>query len=731
MAIWQKRARLVVAVFGIAAAVIVYFAVGRRPPPAALDEVKRIDPTATAESPGGCTAKRFRGDKADFELTCETQLVYADGRVQMKKVTIRVRKPDGRSYVVTAGEAYSSQDQKQLQLSSGVKLVVSDGFQLTTDRASYNGDLGSFHSDVPISFSKGRMSGSGTNVEYNETNDVLTIHEAAKVVTVNERGMTTLDFSAGSATLDRLSDVLTMDGSVHVLRDTQIMDADRAVARLAPNEEFVTYMELRGNARVQGGGGTLDAMSARDIDLDYTDDGAVLERVALNGDSGITLTGTAGASGRQLMGESLEIRLATDGMVTSATGRQNVQMAMPAAENAPARVIRGRTLDATGAPGQGLTAAHFADAVEYREEAARSNSARIARSRRLDLALNGDAVTDATFAGDFVFEEASFRAQAADARYDPKVGSLHLSGADTRGLPCIADDQIAVDAQTIDVTVETRRLSAEGRVKNAIRPAGASGSISSSSCAVARQRGGASAAKPASDGDGQTRLPGLLKQDQLANASSDRLEYGGTGQSLVYTGNAFLGQGDTSLRGNVIRIDQEHGDLIVTGNATSRIVQGAGEDREMVRGNAQEIQYVESRRMISYRNAVGSAAKTADGKLVQVNGPQGNLAANSVDIVLNKDTGKADRLEAYQNVTAKIDTKTATADRLTYLAETDQYDMRGAGPVPARIVDACGATSGKALTYSKRDKTIDVRGNGEQRTQTKSAACPQPAPSTR
>jgi len=34
----------------------------------------------------------------------------------MKQVTIRVKKPDGHSYVVTAGQAESTQDQTRLQL---------------------------------------------------------------------------------------------------------------------------------------------------------------------------------------------------------------------------------------------------------------------------------------------------------------------------------------------------------------------------------------------------------------------------------------------------------------------------------------------------------------------------------------------------------------------------------------------------------------------------------------
>lgn len=724
MALWQKRARITVAVFGLASAVVVFLAIGHRPPAASPAAVTRLDPTASAESRGG-NVQRFRGDKRDFEISYETQLSYPDGTTRMKKVTIRVKKPDGHSYFVTAGEAESAQDQARLQLSSGVSLKADDGFELAADRATYTKADGLIHSDVPVTFSKGRMHGSGTMVDYNETGDVLTVAQGARVMMADEQGVTTLDFAAGSAVLDRFNDLLTLDRTVHVVRDMQVMDADRATARLSPNDDVITFIEMRGNSRVSGGGGTLDAMGARDIDLDYSDDGKLLERVVLTGMAGLTMTGTNGSAGHQLVGETLDVKLGPDGAVTSATGRDNVRMVLPAAADSPARTVQGRTLDATGAPGVGLTDAHFADSVEYREEAPKDASNRSARSQRLDLVLSGDALTAATFTGEVIFEESGFRAQSADARYDPTAGSLHLTGSDRRGQPCVADERIAVDAQTIDVTVDTRRLKAVGTVKTQLRPQGAK-ATASSPCAVALRPSERSARADA-DGDA-AKLPGLLQPDQIVNASAGTLEYGGTGQSMVFTGDASLFQGsDTTMRGNVIRIDQESGNLSVSGAA--RFHQSATADAEEVDGRAEEISYTDSNRKIEYLNAPSGSAKKPSGT-VRVIGPQGNLEANKVEVFLQKDGGRAERLEAYQRVIAKIDTKTATADRLTYLAAKDQYDMQGAGPVPVKIVDGCGETTGKSVTYFRTDNKTVVRGE-ELRTQSKSVNCQQSSASSR
>jgi hypothetical protein len=65
-------------------------------------------------------------------------------------------------------------------------------------------------------------------------------------------------------------------------------------------------------------------MSARDIDMDYTDDGQALERVALNGGAGVAMKGSTG-KGRQIVGEALEVRLAPDGSIVGITGREKVR----------------------------------------------------------------------------------------------------------------------------------------------------------------------------------------------------------------------------------------------------------------------------------------------------------------------------------------------------------------------------------------------------------------------
>ena len=200
-------------------------------------------------------------------------------------------------------------------------------------------------------------------MSYDKNADVLSLADQSHVVLRDEQGNTTIEFTSAKSTLDRMAHALALDGNVHALRDEQVIEATQGVARLTPDDQRITDMELRGNSRVVGGGSGVDSMSARDMNLHYAPDGKTLEHAQLVGGGAVALTGQNGSPGRQFLGETLDILLAPDGALTKATGRENVRLDLPASADAPARSIKARTLDADGAPGEGLTAARFAENV--------------------------------------------------------------------------------------------------------------------------------------------------------------------------------------------------------------------------------------------------------------------------------------------------------------------------------------------------------------------------------
>ena len=684
--LWQKRARFVIAVIGIAAAVVVYATMGERTKLVPATAPVRIDPKAIIESSGN-VVQQVRGIRQDYLIEAERQLTYEGGATKFVGVKITVRNRGGRDYVVTGREAQAGKNQKALELGGGVQLTASDGFIVKADTATFNQDSGIMTAPGAVTFERDRMTGSGTGMSYDKNVDVLSLADQSHVSLRDEHGNVTMEFTSGKSIFDRMAHTLALDGNVHALHGQQVIDAMRALGRLTENEQHITDIELRGNSRVAGGGSGVDSMSARDMNLHYAKDGESLEHAQLLGTGGVALTGQNGAPGRQVLGETLDLLLAPDGSLTKATGHDNVRLDLPGSPDSAARSIKARTLDAEGAPGKGLTAAKFADNVEYREDSSKSSSARTARSRALTITLADDAINSAVFTGTVKFEEQGLQAAAGEARYDPTKGSLGLTGVENGVVPRVSDDQVTIDASVIDVALQGRLMKASGGVKTALRAS-------------------------------KSKLPGLLKQDQPANVNANALDYQGASGQAVYTGTATMWQGETAVRADSIAIDQSKGDFVALGNAGSTIVLDTG----VSIAHAAEIRYADTAHTIAYasmRNALGAVTEQA-----QVSGSQGDLRADRIDVILAEKGGHIDRLEAYTNVNMKLATRTAAGERLTYFSEDERYLMSGAGTKSVKVIEACRETTGRTLTFFKSTDRIIVDGNDETRTQTRNGASP-------
>jgi LPS export ABC transporter protein LptC len=732
---WQKRARVAVAIFGIASAGGVYSAIGRRQAPAQTAPLQRLDPKALAESMSGLL-KQLEGDRENYAITYERQFTYDNGRTKSSGVHIKTQERGGsRSFEVTADEAEAGDNQQVLQLAGHIRLTASDGFTLSTDRAVFTRADGVVHTDSAVTFAKGRMSGRGTGATYNHTTDVLSIAQQAHVEIRDEHDALTLDFNAGAATLDRVQDLLTLDGTVHVVRNQEVIDGEHAVAHMDSEDQFITLLELRGSARVQGTGGNLDAMSARDMDLHYSADGKLLEHVALNGAAAIALTGQGGAAGKQITGDVIALDLGPDGSLTHVTANDPtlVRLGLPASEGTPARTIQARTLDATGAPQKGLTSAHFTNAVEFRELSPKPNAGRTVRAQDLQVALTDDSVSDAVFTGMVTFEEQELKATAANLRYMPDAGTLALTGSDSRGTPSVADDRITVGAETIDVTLEGRHMIAKKSVKTTLRPQPAT--------------------PKAGEADDGGHLPGLLKQDQPANVNAAALDYEGASGKARYAGSAILWQGETTVRADALTIDQQKGDMVATGSAVLRLPQDSGDSV----GTAYEIRYEDARRTLTYSPAPKgtaaaapspsgaapaaapgpsrggavsrTAAPAAGAAQPHLSGAQGDLQSDKIEVILADADSTIDRLEAYGAVTIDVDAgtdtrKKATATRMTYRAASEQYDMQGTATAPVKVVQKCSQIIGKTVTFYKSTDKMIADGQDQTRTETKdSGSC--------
>jgi lipopolysaccharide export system protein LptA len=205
----------------------------------------------------------------------------------------------------------------------------------------------------------------------------------------------------------------------------------------------------------------------------------------------------------------------------------------------------------------------------------------------------------------------------------------------------------------------------------------------------------------------------MLKQDQAVSIIADSLNYDGTASRATYDGRAQLWQGDTSIKADAIGIDDKSGDLTADGSVvTTTMVEQTNKDKKTERlrsvATADSFKYEDGRRKAAYRGSV------------HLNGGQGDLTAESIDLYLKSSGNELERAEASDSkntLALREQGRRTTGSTMIYTSADDRYEIKGA---PVSLTDQCGrVTSGRTLTFRKATDTIEIDGNQRVRTQTR------------
>jgi LPS export ABC transporter protein LptC len=703
MVAWQKRARLAVLAVAVTAVAVVWFTTRRRhepPPPAPIE---RGDPAATIESSGAFLVQ-VKGERETVRVEAEKQYSYPDGSTRLVKVKVTsVRQ--GKTFVATGDEARVGENQTNLDMKGNVVMTSSDGLEAKAGSAKYSQGEGVVHAPGPVTFKRGRMSGSGVDFSYDEARDLLGLSEQTRVQLAPEKaGGDVMDITAGSAVLARADKFVSFERAVHIVRGSQVIDADSALGELTENQEHLTRLELQGSARIDtpsAAPGDLRLMSGDVINLTYYDDSDLIKSAILTGAAAMRIAAEKDAGESVLHANNIEVAMAPDGStLTALNARDNVVFDIAAPKGKPSKKVRSNALVATGAAGQGLTAASFTEGVEYQETGGTPPVNRTVTSRTLDTSLKGGLgqIQEATFVGSARLREGTTQAAGSTMRYNLETGQVALTGAAGDPVPRVVNDQIQVDATNIDMNVEGSKMRAYGdarRVQSIMFPA-----------------------KPGAKGASKT--PGMMKQDQPVNGVSRELTYtGGENSSIELTGTAMLVQGEkseTQIKGDTIAIDGKTGNLSAQGSVISQMVvqdvNPTTKVKETTRstGYGQQMQYDDALRRITY---------TTKAHLI---GPQGDLTGETIALTLGTNGQDIERLEGAGGVKLTEIDRITTGDSLVYVAASEEYTVVGKDKqvrMFKRDTDGkCTRSEGSLLTFSRGADTLQLHGKADTRTQT-------------
>jgi lipopolysaccharide export system protein LptA len=494
---------------------------------------------------------------------------------------------------------------------------------------------------------------------------------------------------SGFAAYSRIERFIRAERGMRMDRDGQIIEAVDATVFLLPDRDEPRVVELRGNAAITGANGTsaLQNMRARDINLTYADDGRTLQHALLAGQGTIQMARADGGIGQELHGETLDITLGPDGAVTQLLGRDNVRVTIPAAQNAAAREVTAQTLSASGRGGQALNQMLFQNDVVYREDVPGTDP-RIVHAKTLNARLaDAGTIEEANFSGGFIYEQGRTRAESPEAGYNVAKGTLVLRGPDSAKPPAIRNDRVDLrNATSIDVTLSPLHIEATGNVQAVFAPGNRD------------------------DERGTT----LFNEDEAIVVLCDKLSYDEASGTGTYSGNARVVQ-DTGnqIRGDLITMNDKAGTLSATGNVRTSLPLAATKD-EGARGNstgrAGHFEFDDAERRAVYT------------KQAQLDGSQGNLTAERIELTLAEKANDLRQLNADGSVEVFVEDRKASGETLVYHPSDERYVLNG---TPVRLVRGCQESAGRTLTFYRSSERVLVDGK-ESRVQTKGGKCPEP-----
>jgi lipopolysaccharide transport protein LptA len=700
---WQRRARLVIGVAAVAFVLFVAFAFKRRADGQAIAPLapQSVEPGAVEITLGG-HSRAYQRVRETVSIDYKEQKLYSNGSMKFAGLTVISDDSDGgRQFKATAREGATTKDFTVIEMTGDVQLESND-LGARAEHATFSKNDNAVRAPGPVEVREGKTTVTGVGMTFDREHDVMTIADRAVIhMAPDDGGGDSTDITCTTAVFDRRQHFRRFEKNVRMQRGKQVIEADTAMAYLDEDGARIESIELRGGAGVtrivmdRPAVGALQSLTGRDVTLKYAAAGDAIEHATLTGQTTIVVAGEAGHPGRRISAASMEIGLAPDGTTpTALAGRDSVELLLPAepatgsAPAMPQRSVAAPALDAKGEPGRGLTRALFSGGVRYREAGEKTTSA---TSATLDVGLKPgmSEIEDARFARTVRFEQGALAATAAAARYDPAKGTLALSGMEGPAVPRVVNQQIAVDAGAIDVTLDGPQVTAKGNVKSVLQPA---------------------KKDAASGADNGVRLPSMLKQDQPVNVTADNLDYDGTKSLATYTGDARLFQSDTSVKAKTIVLDDKLGDLTAGGDvASTTMLKQSESDRQNNQkqrstATAKDMKYEDETRRLTY---TGTAHLT---------GPEGDMSAARIELYLKPSGDELDRAEAYEQMTLREQNRKTTGSRLTYTADDERYVITGK---PVTIIDGCQReTTGTTLIFVRSTDNILIDGTGY-RTQTK------------
>ena len=690
---WRRHARIGIGVVGLVCAAALWFYRRDRPVVTPPPSIGQNDPKAVTENQGGKLLLYSKG-RLVGALTYARSRTYDDGRMKFEDA---VYKGEGEEPVEISAQAIDAVGKgsntgevpDEIKASGHVQVTTPSGFKLNGESGTYRHNPGIVDMPGPVTFSKERMTGSGTGVVYRkEANTVELLADARVTMPPDETGAGGLEGSSGSLVLNRTDHTLNLDQNAVVRIDEQTFSGAKATVVLTPDERRASSLRLLGSASVApvpGAKKVGPTMRGDAIDLALRPDGRTVQHATLATNAFVSLDQDG------LKAPWIDLLLAPDGTtVTKLDAKNGVHVDVAAAAETGARTIEGRTLAASGTEKSGLTTARFDGDVVFTEspKAGESGAPLKSTSRAMVLALDGGlgAIKSAEFQRTVQFTDGVVSAEGESATYDATKDRLVLRTAEKKR-PAVRDTRVWLTGDGIDINTSTHDMRATGSVETETLPD------------TTPAKGKQSAA--------------VFDQSRPVRGSAPEVSYSSATSKAVYKAGpnrqAKVWQDANVVNADEITVDDTTQNLSARRRVDTTLemmaVDAKPEDKPtLYRIKSDEADFDQTARLATFR-----------GKKVDFQGKDQHAEGQTLEFKLAAESRTIDGFTFAGDVFATLpEGREALGDRLVYDAKTAKYKLTGAGKLafvksPGDPGEQCGLMKGIAIEFDDRG----VRGGAD------------------
>jgi LPS export ABC transporter protein LptC/lipopolysaccharide transport protein LptA len=429
----------------------------RRPQTIAVPAKPDAGTPPSGTTMGGVVLRKFVEGTEKYVVKAKAMAGQDKGKMHLEGVEVTfpyLAEGKPATGTVTADQCTYDPDRQRASFRGHVKVTGRDGFFMESETLQYEGEAGRSHTDDPVKFRRGSLSGESTGAEYRAEKEALDLYKEVRL-RLEREGAPPTDIESGQAEVRRQESAVRFTGGVKVTRGAESLESDQLNLEMSADfekadravaiEDVVarTGAATLGGGKVPAGGEGYRVLRCRKLDTWFRENGQPRDSTAVkNAELELRPAPGGPAEIRRVRAHALTFRFDEEGRLTTLEG-------------GPEGV-----LTAEPVPTSPATPSHKAKAPP-------PAAVRRVKSNAFTVGFDAEKgeVETAVFRGDVEFTEPGRKAWAQTAALDEAKGTLLLSGA-----PRLVEEGRESDlrADTIEIGTRTHELAARENVRHTV-----------------------------------------------------------------------------------------------------------------------------------------------------------------------------------------------------------------------------------------------------------------------